>query len=253
MNSKWLRCVYQKQNAKLRLICFPWAGGGAAFYANWGKKFASEVEVHSCLPGRESRFKESFIVDDWESFLSDFCEDVLEILKGKPFAFWGHSLGARLCFEAAKYLKLYYNSQPVHLLISSATAPQVAKITLDVSTQTDDDLIKKISSWGGTPKVLTESKDMMKIAARVLRADLTLLQNYRFEESANGVVLDCPLTCFDGSDDLHDQDGWAELTSGSFKRHVLPGGHFYFMEGGNELSLTNHISDALRLHYTPSP
>lgn len=44
MNSKWLRCVYQKQNAKLRLICFPWAGGGAAFYANWGKKFASEVE-----------------------------------------------------------------------------------------------------------------------------------------------------------------------------------------------------------------
>ncbi|XP_027051991.1 S-acyl fatty acid synthase thioesterase, medium chain-like [Pocillopora damicornis] len=180
MNSKWLRCVYQKQNAKLRLICFPWAGGGAAFYANWGKKFASEVEVHGvCLPGRESRFKESFIIDDWESFLSDFCEDVLEILKGKPFAFWGHSLGARLCFEAAKYLKLYYNSQPVHLLISSATAPQVAKITLDVSTLTDDDLIKKISSWGGTPKVLTESKDMMKIAARVLRADLTLLQNYR--------------------------------------------------------------------------
>lgn len=44
MNSKWLRCVYQKQNAKLRLICFPWACGGAAFYANWGKKFASEVE-----------------------------------------------------------------------------------------------------------------------------------------------------------------------------------------------------------------
>lgn len=55
----------------------------------------------------------------------------------------------------------------------------MAKITLDVSTLTDDDLIKKISSWGGTPKALTESKDMMKIAARVLRADLTLLQNYR--------------------------------------------------------------------------
>lgn len=32
-----------------------------------------------------------------------------------------------MCFEAAKYLKLYYNSQPVHLLISSATAPQVSK------------------------------------------------------------------------------------------------------------------------------
>ena len=44
MSSKWLRCVCKKNRAKLRLICFPWAGGGAAFYANWGKKFASEIE-----------------------------------------------------------------------------------------------------------------------------------------------------------------------------------------------------------------
>lgn len=44
MSSKWLRCVYQRHSAELRLICFPWAGGGAAFYANWGKKFASEIE-----------------------------------------------------------------------------------------------------------------------------------------------------------------------------------------------------------------
>lgn len=49
MNSKWLRCVYQKQNAKLRLICFPWAGGGAAFYANWGKKFASEKILENAI------------------------------------------------------------------------------------------------------------------------------------------------------------------------------------------------------------
>lgn len=44
MSSKWLRCVYEKHSAELRLICFPWAGGGAAFYAKWGKKFASEIE-----------------------------------------------------------------------------------------------------------------------------------------------------------------------------------------------------------------
>lgn len=52
-------------------------------------------------------------------------------------------------------------------------------MVLDVSGLSDDDLIQKIRNWGGTPKVLTEDKDMMKIAARVLRADLTLLQNYR--------------------------------------------------------------------------
>ena len=56
---------------------------------------------------------------------------------------------------------------------------QVPRTVLDVSGLSDDDLIQKIRNWGGTPKVLTEDKDMMKIAARVLRADLTLLQNYR--------------------------------------------------------------------------
>ena len=44
MSSIWLRCVYKKNSAELKLICFPWAGGGAAFYANWGKKFASKIE-----------------------------------------------------------------------------------------------------------------------------------------------------------------------------------------------------------------
>lgn len=53
---------------------------------------------------------------------------------------------------------------------------------------------------------MTENRDMMRIAARVFRADLTLQQNYRFEESATNVAIDCPLTCFDGSGDLHDQD-----------------------------------------------
>ena len=43
-----------------------------------------------CLPGRESRFAEPFIVDDWKSLLKDFCQDAHGILKEKPFAFWGH-------------------------------------------------------------------------------------------------------------------------------------------------------------------
>lgn len=152
--------------------------------------------------------------------------------------------------------ELQHAASALAYIISNCTPSQwkkVAKVALDVSTLSDDDLIKKISSWGGTPKALTENRDMMRIAACVFRADLTLQQNYRFEESATNVAIDCPLTCFDGSGDLHDQDGWAELTSGSFKSHVLAWGHFYFMEGGNESSLTNPISNALRLHYTSSP
>jgi len=201
-----------------------------------------------CLPGRESRFLEP-LVDDWKSLVKDFCQDVHGILRGKPFAFWGHSLGAGICFEVARHLKLHYDIQPVHMLISSSSAPQVPRTVLDVSSLSDDDLIQKIRQWGGTPKALTENQEMMKIAARVLRADLTILQNYRFKGNDN-VVLNCPVTCFYGSTDQHDQDSWTELIHGPLKRHVLPGGHFYFMEGDNESSLTNLVSAALGFNST---
>lgn len=38
---------------------------------------------------------------------------------------------------------------------------------------------------------------------------------------------------------------WAELIRGPFKRHILPRGHFFSMEGENESSLTNAVSEAL--------
>lgn len=38
-------------------------------------------------------------------------------------------MGGLLCFEAARYLKEHYGVEPIHLLISGASAPQV--ITLN--------------------------------------------------------------------------------------------------------------------------
>lgn len=52
------------------------------------------LTVHGvCLPGRESRFSK-LPVTDWKSLVKDFCQDVHEILREKPFAFWGHRLVA---------------------------------------------------------------------------------------------------------------------------------------------------------------
>lgn len=39
--------------------------------------------------------------------------------------------------------------------------------------------------------------------------------------------------------------GWTKLIRGPFKRHVLPGGHFYFMERDNERSVIKLVSAAL--------
>jgi hypothetical protein len=45
MNSKWLRCRFRKPAASVYLLCFPWAGGGANYYAGtWGQSLPDFIE-----------------------------------------------------------------------------------------------------------------------------------------------------------------------------------------------------------------
>ena len=46
--------------------------------------------MHSIvLPGRENRFSEP-LCTDWHTLIQDLSSDIQQLLKGKPFAFWGH-------------------------------------------------------------------------------------------------------------------------------------------------------------------
>lgn len=246
MNAKSLRCRFPKPDAVLRLVCFPWAGGGGTYYANWGNRIFDDVEVYSIvLPGRENRFCEP-LCTDWFTLVQDLSRDLYQNLKGKPFAFWGHSMGAGLSCETAKYMKKVYGIEPVHMLLSGASAPQdINNHGPSLATLSDEELEQKIRSWGGTPAAVLENKEIMKLSVQILRADLTLLRNYRLSLKAECSPLTCPVTCFDGTSDLHNQQGWAELTKGPYDRHTFVGGHFYFMENDNESAVLQLISQIL--------
>lgn len=43
----------------------------------------------------------------------------------------------------------------------------------------NDQLADKIRNWGGTPQAILDNKEIMNISVRILRADLTLIENYR--------------------------------------------------------------------------
>ena len=55
----WLAYCNPRPDAAIRLFCFPYAGGGAAFYRNWSSELAPQVDVCPVqLPGRETRMRE---------------------------------------------------------------------------------------------------------------------------------------------------------------------------------------------------
>ena len=100
--SSWVVCT--KSHARLRLFCFPYAGGGASIYHPWSKRLSGDVEICPLyLPGRENRLREpcfkrlSSLVEELTDALTHFMD--------VPFAFFGHSMGALISFEVARRLR----------------------------------------------------------------------------------------------------------------------------------------------------
>ena len=58
-STPWLAYRRPQTEPRMRLFCFPYAGGGASAYRGWERELPADVEV--CLvqlPGRETRLRE---------------------------------------------------------------------------------------------------------------------------------------------------------------------------------------------------
>src|SRR6185295_11175567 len=90
-------------NARLRLFCFPYAGGGASAYRGWATALPSDLEVCPVqLPGRESRLREAPFTRP-EPLIQTLA-DVLEPHLDLPFVLFGHSMGGMISFELSREL-----------------------------------------------------------------------------------------------------------------------------------------------------
>src|SRR5438105_324520 len=120
----WFACVQPRPRADVRLLCLPYAGGGAALFRTWADALPPTIEICPVqLPGRETRFREPAI-SRWDPLLGQLAEALAPYLD-RPFAFFGHSMGALLAFELAHRLRTHYGLRPTHLFASGCAAPHV--------------------------------------------------------------------------------------------------------------------------------
>src|SRR5688500_5923578 len=93
VHDPWLACVRPRPRSAIRLFCFPHAGGGASGFHGWADALPGPVEVCPVqLPGRETRLREPAFTR-----LGPLVEALAGALRpyfDRPFAFFGHSLGA---------------------------------------------------------------------------------------------------------------------------------------------------------------
>jgi medium-chain acyl-[acyl-carrier-protein] hydrolase len=146
----------------------------------------------------------------------------------KPFAFFGHSMGAMTGFELACWLRDRNYPQPVYLFASGQRAPQLPNNDPLTYNLPDADFIRELSNLNGTPREALAHPELMAIMLPLLRADFEVVETYAYKPQA---PLNCPIIAFGGLQDdkvSRDQlEAWRHLTTGAFSVRGLPGDHFF--------------------------
>ena len=116
--NSWIFASRPNPQARLRLFCFPHAGGGASFFRPWIGMLSPDIEVCPVqLPGRENRLKERPF-NQFSPLISELAQALRPYLD-RPFAFFGHSMGALVSFGLARHLREQNDPMPRHLFISA--------------------------------------------------------------------------------------------------------------------------------------
>src|SRR5205085_8881948 len=227
----WLVINRPNPQARLRLFCFPYAGGGAATYHAWPGELPTEVEVCAVqLPGRASRSRES-PYDRLKQLVEALAPAVLPYLD-RPYAFFGHSMGALIAFELTRRLRREADTSPAHLFVSGRRAPQLPRTNPPIHDLPEAEFVQALRRLNGTPDEVLAHPELMELMLPLLRADFAAVGTYEYTPEP---ALACPITAYGGLQDHEvsraQLEAWRTQTTGGFTLRMLPGDHFYLQTG----------------------
>ncbi|HEX5724523.1 MAG TPA: thioesterase domain-containing protein [Longimicrobiaceae bacterium] len=229
--SPWVVIPRSDGRARLRLFCFPYAGGGARTFHPWARMLPSGVELCAVQPpGRENRLSEAPYTNMLE--LVDRLAEVLAPWMDVPFAFFGHSNGAIMSFELARRLRRAGRPLPLHLFLSGRQAPHLPPRHEPIHALAEPAFSERLRRLEGTPEEILQNDEIMELVRPLLRADFALAETYAY---AAEPPLAIPISAYGGDEDpdvfVDDVHAWREYTSAAFHARIFPGGHFFLHSG----------------------
>ncbi|WP_342373529.1 alpha/beta fold hydrolase [Propioniciclava soli] len=229
--------------AQCELLCLPHAGGSSLSYREWQGWAPDWMTVRAVeLPGRGRRFGEPPLRR--MHLVAGRVAAAIAAQVDRPFALFGHSMGALIAFETARVLADRGGPLPCRLFLSAMAAPvRNAGRGEALHAASDGVLIERLRSYDGTPPEVLANPDLLGLVLPIIRADFEMLETYRI---GAGEPLDVPVTVLGGREDAlvgpADLLRWREYAPLAGVR-TFDGGHFYLTEHGP--GVVDHIAAEL--------
>lgn len=229
------------------LLCLPFAGAGAAFFAPWRAEADPAITVVPLhLPGRE-RLIARRPHTDLATAAGELARQVVADGHRGPLALYGHSMGAVLAYEIAHRL-VALGTAVAHLVVSGSPGPWDGRAEKTAGLD-DERFLARVQDFAGYRHPAFDIPEARELLLPTLRADVRMHEDY---VPTSERPLDCPVTAIRGADDhlvsAAATGRWRMATSGRFRSVEVPGGHMF---PADEPRLVLDIArDALR---TPVP
>ena len=250
-SGSWLVIQRPRPNARFRLFCFPFAGGGSAVFDNWGDAFSPDIEIVSVeAPGRLGRINEE-PVRSIEEFARGLYPELREKLD-RPYALLGHCLGGLTLYETLRYFQSRNDPMPEHIFVSGARPPSVLRAPGSFEEelnhrlksyvnyragrlgyqQPDEVFAEIVRSFGiSESSKMLEEEELRDLVLPTVRAEFEMTSNYVYLPERPFPV---PITCFRGlRDDYFKRvhaSIWQKFTSEQFELFERDTGHFAIVE-----------------------
>lgn len=241
----WFLVPVPRPAARLRLLCWPYAGGRGALFRSWTAALPEDVELWAVqLPGRVPRLREPALVDA-RALVAQVGAALLPHLD-RPFALFGHSMGALLAYETGLWLERV-GHPPVHVLVSAHRAPHLPLGNEPIHGLDDAAFVTRLAELGGTPPEILAHRELMDLMLPSLRADIELVETYRH---AGDGPTSARLTVFGGSHDVQvrpaELAAWQDHARSKLEHVTISGDHFFIHSAEQEL--LGHVSRVLATH-----
>ncbi|MGW1991442.1 thioesterase II family protein [Embleya sp. NPDC001921] len=218
------------------LVCLPYAGGSARAFKEWGPSLAEAglglLAAH--LPGREELVRRRPYTRPVE-LVADLAAELEPIAASRPYALFGHSMGAGLAHALAQEMSSRRRPLPNLLIVSAHRAPHLPPPWPRTDDLADTEFVEFLRAFDLIGAAVLAIPELVGLLLPTLRADLALAATVPHLSQR---PLACPTVVYGGLDDpLVDApalSAWgAALVRSPHIRH-FPGGHLFPWEHPEE-------------------